>query len=693
MMLRKSFLGAAGLLTVAGALSFHGCSSDEGHQHESEQDSSEATGSVGMSLTLPSGLTINSVQYTITGTGGFSRSQTVDVTNSSVLRFRVGNLPAGSYTMNLVGTGPAAATNCAGSAPFTISNNTNTDLMMTLQCGGGSSTDSDNNGDVIVNGEVVSAPSVSGPVVTGISALPLESLSGGGMALEASVSSTADATFAWTGTGGAFSAANAQATNFTCAAGTGADRTLTFSVSKSGCEARSQTVTVSCSTRVFSSQTSYLVPVASGVTTQAILTAGDQVGFKPDGTTPYRMVGIPDGLGVFDNDDGTFTLLSNHELASGGVPRAHGGDGSFVSKWTIRKSDLGVTKGQDLIQTVQLWNSGTSAYAPAANFAFSRFCSADLAPVSAWYANGTGFNGQLFLNGEETGNEGRPMAHGMDGTSWELPRLGNASWENLLASPFAQAKTIVVGTDDSTPGQVYVYVGTKSNSGSNVDKAGLTNGTLYGVAVTSFPTEPSATGIPTGPFTLASLGNVENMTGATIDANSTAANVTRFNRPEDGAWDPAHPSDFYFVTTNSFSAPSRLWRLRFTDITQPELGGTVEMMLDGTEGQIMLDNIGIDARGHIMLVEDVGNNAHIGQVFRCDIATDTLTNIAQHDPNRFVTGASMFLTQDEEASGIVDATAVLGAGWWLVDVQAHYGISGELYEGGQYVALYDPGSL
>ena len=44
----------------------------------------------------------------------------------------------------------------------------------------------------------------------------------------------------------------------------------------------------------------------NGVVTKSILTVGDAVG-------SYRMVGVPDGLGAFDNGDGTFTVL----LASG----------------------------------------------------------------------------------------------------------------------------------------------------------------------------------------------------------------------------------------------------------------------------------------------------------------------------------------------------------------------------------------
>jgi hypothetical protein len=86
-----------------------------------------------------------------------------------------------------------------------------------------------------------------------------------------------------------------------------------------------------------SSQSLYIVPVADGVRTFCLLTVGDSVNNEPDGS-PYRLVGIPDGLGAFDNGDGTFTLLMNHELRdSVGVVRAHGAKGAFVSKWTISK--------------------------------------------------------------------------------------------------------------------------------------------------------------------------------------------------------------------------------------------------------------------------------------------------------------------------------------------------------------------
>lgn len=448
-----------------------------------------------------------------------------------------------------------------------------------------------------------------------------------------------------------------------------------------------------------SSATPYVLPVASGVKITSILTVGDTV-------AGYRMPGLPDGMGAFDNNDGTFTLLVNHEIGrTSGTTRAHGSIGSFVSRWVIRKSDLKVLSGSDLMQRANLWNVAAGRYytyyasAPSTSAAFDRFCSADLAPASAYYNSktGKGTMARIFMNGEETGSEGRAMAHIASGpeagSSYELPRLGKASWESYVGHGFESDSTVVIGMDDATPGQVYVYVGAKMSSGSEIEKAGLTNGKLFGVAVSGLATESSASLPAAGTsFSLVDLGDVSAMTGATINTNSNTLGITTFLRPEDGAWDPANDSDFYFNTTNSFSAPSRVWKLHFTNPGNPSLGGTITAVLDGTEGQKMVDNMGPDHFGHIMLVEDVGNNAHLGRLLQYDMATDALKTIAEHDTARFLTGGSKFLTQDEEASGIFDVQEILGAGMFLFNSQAHYGISGELVEGGQLLALFNPDS-
>ncbi|MEI6881768.1 MAG: metallophosphoesterase, partial [Bacteroidota bacterium] len=467
-----------------------------------------------------------------------------------------------------------------------------------------------------------------------------------------------------------------------------------------------------------SSATPYILPVATGVVTNAVISVPDSA------ANGYKMAGIPDGLGAYDNGNGTFTLLMNHELTNtSGVTRAHGSIGAFVSKWVINKSNLAVLSGSDLMQNVNLYDTTTQTYTtynasnPSTKAKFGRFCSADLPPVAAFYNANTGKGTQekIFMNGEETNDESRAMAHIVTGTnagtSWELPALGKAAWENGVASPSSGDKTVVALTNDGTDGQVYFYIGNKTTTGTEIDKAGLNNGTPWGVKVTGFSAErTNSTTLSTLPaagtrFSLVDLGNVKQKSGATFNTLSNTAGVTKFSRPEDGAWDPSSPNDFYFNTTDQLDqvndgigtqvGRSRVWRLRFDDIKNPELGGTVEAVLDGTEGHNMLDNMTIDKYGHIILQEDVGNAAHNGKMFQYTIGTDQLKQIAKHDPARFgdigIAATSPF-NQDEETSGIIDMEDILGAGMFLSVDQAHYLISGAAVEGGQLFTLFNPDS-
>lgn len=440
-----------------------------------------------------------------------------------------------------------------------------------------------------------------------------------------------------------------------------------------------------------STQTPYLTTNRSDVSFTSILTVGDAVG-------GYKMAGIPDGVGAYDNNNGTFTALIGHEINSSlGVVRAHGNKGAFVSKWVINKSDLSVVSGSDLTTTVKLWNTTTKVFdtynsSNPMSVGFSRFCSADLPPVSSFLNGTTGTGERLFLNGEESGSEGRAFAHITTGpnagTTYELPYLGKFSWENAVASPTRGAKTIVAGMDDGTGGQVYFYIGTKTKIGTEIDRAGLNNGKVFGVKVTGLKTE-SNTSIPAAnsPFTLHDLGIVRDSSGASLESRSQRDSVTTFFRPEDGAWNPRKTNEFYFLTTNNFTSPSRLWKLAFKSIANPEQGGTITAVLDGTEGAKMMDNMAIDSFGNIFIQEDVGNQAHLGKTWIYNIENDRLVEIASHDSTRFLTGGSKFLTQDEEASGIIDMKNILGKGKFLLVDQAHYATNTELVEGGQLLAM------
>lgn len=445
-------------------------------------------------------------------------------------------------------------------------------------------------------------------------------------------------------------------------------------------------------TGVSSSSTPYLKPSRFDVSFTSILTVQDSA------NNGYKMCGIPDGLGAFDNGNGTFTLLMNHELQNTkGAVRAHGSIGAFVSKWVIDKNNLSVISGSDLVQQVKLWNGSTyttaSASSPDTNARFNRLCSADLPEPTAFFnpLTGLGTQDKIFMNGEESGLEGRAFAHIVTGSeagiSYQLPYLGRFAWENAVACPNTEDKTMVLGMDDGTDGQVYVYIGNKTNNGSVIDKAGLSNGKLYGLKVNGMPAEGATVSSTPTSFSLVDLGNVSSMTGAALNIKSNDSMVTKFLRPEDGSFDPNNVNDFYFATTNAITAPSRLWKLTFNDIKNPELGGNITAMLDGTEGQKMMDNLCIAKSGKAYLQEDIGNNSGIGKIWEYNLANDAMQQIAYHDSNRFIIGGANFLTQDEESSGIIDMSSILGAGKYVLVTQAHYPIAGEFVEGGQLLAM------
>lgn len=430
----------------------------------------------------------------------------------------------------------------------------------------------------------------------------------------------------------------------------------------------------------------YVVPLGQGVTTMSLFTVGSVNGSAIDNVGGYRMAGIPDGMGAFDNGDGTFTLVMHHELGpTNGAVHAHGATGAFVSRWVINKNTLAMVSGQDQIQTL---NTVTPFTLPANAQQIGRLCSADLPVVGAFYNATTGMGTQerIFMGGEEFGPApyGRAFAHVLtganNGQSYELPALGVTAWENVVANPNSGDRTVVLGQDDNSAGRIWAYIGNKTNTGNEIQRAGLTNGQNFRVQIDGFVGNETQAG---------NIGLNKFGTGGTTARNFslTAGAGTGFLRPEDSAWDPNNSKHYYFVTTDSFAGFSRLWRMKFND---DFMGGQIEMLLDGTEGQRMFDNLTIDARGNIIIQEDPGNQSHIAKIWRYNVNDGSYHQIAEHNRNFFLAGSPSFLTQDEESSGIFDAESILGKGWFILNVQAHYNIPGELVQGGQLLAMHVP---
>ncbi|MEY4810623.1 MAG: hypothetical protein RI986_961 [Planctomycetota bacterium] len=424
----------------------------------------------------------------------------------------------------------------------------------------------------------------------------------------------------------------------------------------------------------------------------SIITVGDTIG-------GYQMLGIPDGMGAFNNSDGSFTLTVAHEIAAtvGGQARAHQPagtvGGAFVSKWNITPGTFAITSAADAMTSLDVTTGGTGSL-----YQFQRFCSADLAAASAFYnpATGNGTLNHIFLAGEEGGVPGRMMAMDIEtgvGTQLQAFDSLRGSWENGVARPFASESTVVVATSDGGTNRVFMYVGTKQSTGTSVEKAGLKNGTGYGMQV---KVNGSNVAAETSAFGLATSGTPVYSGTFTFGAGSTDSGTT-FLRPEDGAWDPANPADFYFVTTASMTTNSRLWRLRFSDVSNPLAGGTIEALLIGNEGQKMMDNMCVynTPAGATMMIlqEDPGNNLQNAKHHLYNVATDTLTTILECDPARFgngTTAATAPFNQDEEVSGVIDARDQLGLGWFLSNIQCHYSLTAPLMENGQLYAFYCP---
>ncbi|MEO7099199.1 MAG: alkaline phosphatase PhoX, partial [Luteolibacter sp.] len=261
------------------------------------------------------------------------------------------------------------------------------------------------------------------------------------------------------------------------------------------------------------------------------------------------------------------------------------------------------------------------------------------------------------------------------------------------------------------------YVGDKQSSGTEVDKAGLTNGTLKFVNVVGSTAEVVNT--------TTRATNITN--GTRFNLSATAS--TTFSRPEDGAWNPLNPTQYYFVTTDQLDqvadglgsqiGRTRLWRLTFDDITNPDAGGVVDLLIDGqtVAGQKvnMFDNMTVNkATGRMILLEDVGGATHNGKVWEFDPATfngttnsGNLVMIAKHDVARFgdrvnpvTTAATSPFNNDEESSGIIDITGIMagsamykgnpGEAWYISSDQAHYttGVTTSQVEGGQFFVLH-----
>ena len=457
----------------------------------------------------------------------------------------------------------------------------------------------------------------------------------------------------------------------------------------------------------------YILSTNSAVTIKSLIHAGDL-------KTGTVVRGIPDGMGAYKNENGGISLLSVHEIPSysplAQLSKSETSQwGVSITKFNISPVSKVITSAEDFIKKISYYNYNTGLYtntpiggAPAGttkgmDWNVSRFCSATLVQAGnlAFKSGDTtyGYEGAVFLSGEEDGDSGyaRGFAFDMDGNGIQLPRVGLASWENLMPNLKPGMNTVVMGNEDgsATDSQLFMYVGTKTTTGTFADKAGLTNGTPY---VMSIPEIANDNAFRTKYGKNKAVDVTFNKTiwnaNITDQQKDHAAQGTEMSRVEDGEWDPTNPNVFYFLTTESNKYPTStapnpaeptfsrdgggLWRLTFVDGQNPDKGAKLELLLDGSEAPYLSkpDNLAVTPNGVVIIQEDPGNNGHVSRIVAFRTSDSKLAVIAEFNKEYFAPGAAKFMTVDEESSGIIDATSLFARNgdtnsYYLFNTQIH----------------------
>jgi hypothetical protein len=208
-------------LALLGCAGISGCDRGQGRPSVMNQD---VTGSVRLDLQLANGGTINTATFNITGPNGFTKTGSIDVSQSNTISATIPGLPAGmgfQITINAVTTDGASA--CVGTATFNVVAGSAQPVTVPLTCH-----EAPRTGSVMVAGALNICPTLDG-----VGASPAEVQVGGSVALSA-LAHDSDAgpsalTYAWSASSGSFSDPTAQNPTFTCnAPGTA---TVTVSVS------------------------------------------------------------------------------------------------------------------------------------------------------------------------------------------------------------------------------------------------------------------------------------------------------------------------------------------------------------------------------------------------------------------------------------------------------------------------------
>ncbi|HSA59625.1 MAG TPA: alkaline phosphatase PhoX [bacterium] len=468
-------------------------------------------------------------------------------------------------------------------------------------------------------------------------------------------------------------------------------------------------------------QAAYLRPLVDSIAVTPLLTVGESVPRTSNPTQSFRLIGVPDGLGL-ERSGGRIRLWVNHELEKTDASQPIAGGplqkGAFVSLFLLApaKPDasaqiggrapilppippIGVLSG-DFAASSFLLNGRPWEGVPAL------FCSGFLAGPEV------GFDRPIYLTGEEAdGSQSGDGRGGLgfaftEGRANALPGLGRYRKENLVVVPGTGLKTVLFGLEDGPGGlksELYLYIGQKNLSSSDaLARNGLAGGRLYVFgSATGGKSDESKFRKADRPVVgrWIPIDAPEELTDAELDAKAAESGAFRFDRVEDGTYDRNRNGTFYFVTTGGDipeNRKGRLYRLTFNP-NDPLAGPTLlEILLEGDAGDgiVSPDNIDMNASGEMILLEDFTMGAPL-EFLKRNPSVWLYRPASGEKPIRIAEVDGKFW----ESSGVIDASSLYGSGSWLLDVQAHtiksreasqrQGLEGDaqLVEGGQLLLL------
>jgi hypothetical protein len=478
----------------------------------------------------------------------------------------------------------------------------------------------------------------------------------------------------------------------------------------------------------------YAVGLA-GWSTKPIFSAGDKVPETGVVGAQYRMVGIPDGLGV-ERKRGGVRVLMTHEFPQDVTSQPRVGRppqrGAFASELLLSRKGKVVSARRAFDHVYQDSTFvGPAAAADNATPAFSRWCSAFLA------GHRVGFDRSIFFANEETGPRsatgGDTLALNPLGSqsvaifaneAHALSRLGHFPRENTVVMRGTGKRTVILITEDgprSPDSQLYLYLGTKDRSSSDpLRRNGLDNGKLYAFA--SDDARDNENQLLQGDTVRGhwvEIPNAATLNDVATEAALDAAGAFGFVRLEDGAFRPNAKREFWFNATGDQSKANeadphtnelgRFYRLRF-DKRDPLAGATLtqaynaDQLTAAQDGPLSPDNLDVTKRVAMINEDGTAGASPADRQAGTDVTTGSRDDMDRRnrdgsiwmvpltstgDSSRFTRVAELvgrtqggrdgIPTVDEhgnragvwETSGIVDARRAFGRDTFLFDVQAH----------------------